>query len=253
MNCSVPGVTNRRRVRPRGMSRLLIRTAPLLLVLAAVALVFVLDLHHFLSFQSLAAHRQALLRWIDAAPLLAAAGYLLLYVVVVALSLPGGMVLTVSGGFLFGAVLGGALAVVGATLGATLLFLVARSALGDLLLARVQGRLREMQRGFSEDAFNYLLVLRLVPLFPFFLVNLVPAFLGVSLRTYVSATLIGITPATFIFALAGSGFGAVFDRGDSFSPASVLTPQTMAALTGLGLLALLPVLYRRYGCRFRKP
>ncbi|RMH51202.1 MAG: TVP38/TMEM64 family protein [Zetaproteobacteria bacterium] len=224
----------------------MLRLSPLLLLIGTALLAVHFDLLRLLTFQSLAEHRRLLLDWIAARPLLSAACYLLLYIALVALSLPGGLVMTIGGGFLFGAWLGGALAVTGATLGATVIFLVARSSLGVLLQERAGPAVERMRRGFAGNAFHYLLVLRLVPLFPFVLVNLVPAFLGVPLRTYFWATLIGITPATFIFATAGSGLGAVFDRGGSFSPASVLTPQMIAALCGLAVLALLPVAYRRW-------
>ncbi|MDX8409825.1 MAG: TVP38/TMEM64 family protein [Mariprofundales bacterium] len=221
------------------------RALPLLIIVLLAALAFAFDLHHQLSFASLAAHRGQLLAWVQASLLLSASSYLLLYIAVVALSLPGGLIMTLSGGFLFGPLLGGSLATTGATIGATLLFLIAKTSLGDWLLAKAGERIQAMQQGFANNAFNYLLVLRLVPLFPFFLVNLAPAFLGVRLRTYVLATAIGITPATFIFALAGSGLGTVFDQGGSFSPSTILTPQMIAALGGLALLTLIPVIYHR--------
>jgi len=221
------------------------RALPLLAIAALLATAFAFDLQHQFSFANLASHRTQLLAWVEASPLTAATSYLLIYIAVVALSLPGGLIMTLSGGFLFGAIVGGALAIVGATIGATLLFLIAKTSLGDFLLAKAGDRIQSMQQGFAENAFNYLLVLRLVPLFPFFLVNLAPAFLGVSLRTYMVATLIGSTPATLVFALAGSGLGTVFDHGGTFSPTNILTPQMIAALSGLALLALVPILYRR--------
>jgi uncharacterized membrane protein YdjX (TVP38/TMEM64 family) len=165
---------------------------------------------------------------------------------VIALSVPGGAVLTIAGGFLFGSILGTVLVVIAATLGATLVFLIARSALGDPLRARAGPFLQRMEAGFQENAFNYLLVLRLIPLFPFWIVNLVPAFLGVPLRTYVLGTLIGIVPGSFVFASVGAGLGSVLDSGQEFSPSSVLTPQIVIALVGLAVLALLPVAYRKW-------
>jgi len=228
------------------MRNTLIRLSPLLLLAAVAALIFSFDLQHALTFHNLANHHEQLMQWIEASPIIAGGSYLLLYIVVVALSLPGGLLMTVSGGFLFGAVVGGTLAVIGATIGAASLFLIAKTSLGNLLLAKAGDSIKKMQQGFAEDAFNYLLVLRLVPLFPFFLVNLAPAFLGVPLRTYVLATLIGIAPATFVFAMAGSGLGALFEQGKTFSPASILTPQMIGALSGLALLALIPVLSKKF-------
>jgi len=155
-------------------------------------------------------------------------------------------VMTVSGGFLFGAVAGTLYAVIGATLGATLLFLIAKTSLGDVLLARAGGRFDRMRRGFADDALSYLLVLRLIPIFPFFLVNLAPAFLGVPLRVYVIATFFGIMPGGFVYALAGAGIGSVLDRGGAVTVGGILTPQILGALFGLALLAMLPVIYRRF-------
>jgi uncharacterized membrane protein YdjX (TVP38/TMEM64 family) len=171
--------------------------------------------------------------------------YGLAYLAMVAFSLPGGAVMTVAGGFLFGALPTAAVVVVAATAGATLVFLAARTALGDILRRRAGPFLKGMEEGFRANALSYLLVLRLVPLFPFVVVNLVPAFLGVSLRVFVLGTLFGIAPGTFVYASVGAGLGSVFDAGESFSARSVLTTEVVVALLGLAFLALVPVLYRR--------
>jgi uncharacterized membrane protein YdjX (TVP38/TMEM64 family) len=157
--------------------------------------------------------------------------------------------MTIIGGFLFGAVLGTTLTVLAATAGATLLFLAARTALGSALRGKAESWLGRMETGFRRNAFSYLLVLRLVPLFPFFIVNLVPAFLGVGLGTYVAATLIGIVPGTLVFTLAGCGVGSILEAGGEFSIRSVLTPEMIAALCGLALLALAPVVYKRFSTK----
>ena len=198
---------------------------------------------------------------------LAVLAYLGLYIGTVALSLPGATILTVIGGFLFGLMLGGTVAVIGATIGATVIFLVARTALGEPLLRRAGPRARLLAEGFRADAFNYLLFLRLVPAFPFFLVNLVPAFAGVRLGPFVAATALGVIPASFVYALAGTGLDSVimaqkktFDgclaagRADcrlAFDPRDVLTPELLGALVALGLLALVPVLVKRVRGRAR--
>ena len=127
----------------------------------------------------------------------------------VALSLPGGLILTATGGLLFGWLVGGLAAVVGATIGATILFLIARTALGEALSERAGAWLAKLREGFKEDALSYLLFLRLVPAFPFWFVNIAPAILGVPLRTYVIGTFFGIIPATFAFASAGAGLDSV--------------------------------------------
>ncbi len=222
------------------------RLLPLMVIAAVVVLFVLFDLGRHISFESLSEHREVLNGWVAAYPLVAPLAFTLLYVVVVAFSLPGGAVMTISSGFLFGALLGGIYAIVGATIGATALFLIAKTSLGDYLLARAGASVRKMQAGFSENAMSYMFVLRLVPVFPFFLVNLAPAFLGVSFRVYIIATFFGIMPATFVYALAGSGLGSVFDQGGEFSIHSILTPQMVAALVGLALLSLVPVVYKQF-------
>jgi uncharacterized membrane protein YdjX (TVP38/TMEM64 family) len=225
------------------------RLLPLAALALAVAAVFAFDLDRYLTFDALRENRAALTGFVAANGVLASAAYVLIYAAAVALSLPGGAVLTIGGGFLFGTVVGGALVVLAATVGATLLFLIAKTALGDPLRARAGPFLQKMEAGFQENALSYLLVLRLIPLFPFFIVNLVPAFLGVSLRTYVLATFVGIIPGTLVYASVGAGLGSVFDRAQQFSPSSILTPQIAVALVGLAMLALLPVVYRKLRAR----
>lgn len=226
--------------------QLLARLLPILLIAVAVILFFVFDLGRYVSFDALKGNREALTLFVGRHAVLAPLAYILLYIVVVAFSLPGGAVMTISGGFLFGALAGGIYALLAATAGATILFLVAKTSLGDYLLAQAGPGISRFQRGFSRNALSYMFVLRLVPLFPFFLVNLAPAFLGVTLRIYLIATFFGMMPAAFIYALAGSGLGSVFDRNETFSAAAILTPQMTAALIGLALLSLIPVVYKRF-------
>lgn len=195
--------------------------------------------------------------------------YIAIYIATVAFSLPGAAFLTVAGGFLFGFLAGATAAVIGATVGAALIFLVARSALGEPFLRRASPRASELARDFRQDAFSYLLFLRLVPAFPFFLVNLVPAFAGVRLGPFLAATVIGVIPAAVAFALAGTGLDSVIDAQKgayyqcvasggpvchmTFEASDVLTPRLVIALVGLGLLALLPVAVRRLRARSHDP
>jgi uncharacterized membrane protein YdjX (TVP38/TMEM64 family) len=237
---------------PQGTSFSYKRLIPVgVLVLGLVAF-FVFDLDRFLSFEALRENRAALLNWVDTYGIVAALIYMLIYAVAIAFSLPGGAVLTITGGFLFGSVWGTACVIFAATAGATALFLIAKTSFGDALRAKAGPALQRMQDGFQEGALSYLLVLRLVPLFPFFLVNLVPAFLGVSLRVYVIGTFIGIIPGTFVFATVGAGLGSVFDQGGEFSAAGILTPQIITALIGLAVLALIPVVYKKIKARSGK-
>lgn len=225
-------------------STLWLRLLPLAVIGLAFAAVFAFDLDRYLGFDALRDNRTWLMDFVARNGLLAALAFIGIYAAATALSLPGATILTVAGGFLFGTVVGTGLTVVAATLGATAIFIAARTAFAGLLRGKVSGVLERMRAGFVDNAFSYLLVLRLVPLFPFFLVNLVPAFLGVRLRTYVSATAIGIVPGTFVYTQVGTGLGSVFDRNDSFSLAGILTPEVATALVGLALLSALPVLYR---------
>src|SRR5215510_7601074 len=193
-----------------GRARSAARLLPLLALLIGLALFFALGLQHHLSCAALRDNRAWLGEWVAAHRPLAILGFMALYAAAVALSAAG----------------------------ATVLFLAARTAVGDLLQPRVGPWLSRLQRGFAENALSYLLFLRLVPLFPFFVVNLVPAFLGVRLRSFVVATFFGIIPATFVFAYFGAGLGSLLDAGRDCSLDSILTPRIVIAFVGLALLAL---------------
>ena len=225
------------------------RLLPLLVLLVGLGLFFAFGLQDQLSCAALRDNRAWLGAWVAEHRLLAIPSFMALYAAAVALSVPGGALLTVAAGFLFGTVVATAMVVVAATAGATVLFLAARTAFRDLLQPRVGPWLAKLQHGFAANELHYLLFLRLVPLFPFFVVNLVPAFLGVRLRSFVVATVFGIIPATFVFASVGAGLGSLFDAGRDCSLEGVLTPQIIFALTGLALLALLPVAYKRFVAR----
>jgi uncharacterized membrane protein YdjX (TVP38/TMEM64 family) len=238
--------------RRAGALPLIRRLLPLLVLLVAIALVFALGLDQYLSFETLRRHRAELLAFVERNAVLAPVLFVLVYAAVIALSIPGGAILTIAGGFLFGIVLGTILVVIGATAGATAIFLIARSALGDALRARIGPRARRMEEGFREDAFNYLLFLRLIPLFPFWLVNIVPALLGVGLGTYVVATAIGIIPGSLVYASVGNGLGAVFDAGEMPDLGIIFRPEIILPIAGIALLALLPVGYRKFKARRAK-
>lgn len=198
-----------------------------------------------LSLDTLARHRAALTGWVAANPVLSALAYLGAYTAAAAFAVPGAVVLTLAGGFLFGAVLGTVLTVLAATLGATLLFLLAGRVFGADALRRLGPRAEALARGIQANAWSYLLVLRLVPLFPFFLVNLVPAFAGVRLPVFIGTTLLGIIPGTAVFSLSGAGLGRVLDAGGTPSLSGILTPEIIAALCGLAGLALLAIPLRK--------
>jgi uncharacterized membrane protein YdjX (TVP38/TMEM64 family) len=221
------------------------RILPLLLLVAALALVWATGAHELVSLETLRRHRAFLLGFVAERPILAATVYVLLYAGATALSLPGAVFLTLAGGFLFGTLRATGLVVLGATTGAVLLFLIARTALGEPLRARAGPWLTKMAEGFNRDAFNYLLVLRLVPIFPFWLVNLVPALLGVPLSTFALATAIGIVPGSLVYASVGAGLGVVLERGEEPDLGLLFEPAVLLPLLGLAALALLPVAWRR--------
>lgn len=221
------------------------RWAPLIVLGLAAAAFFASGLHENLTLDALQRNRDALLAWVEANSVFASVAFVAAYAAAILFLPPSGSAMTVAAGFVFGAAMGTVCAVIGATLGATLLFLVARLSLGDFLARRAGPAIRKMEAGFQENALNYLLVLRLVPLFPFWLVNLAPAFLGVPLRTFVIGTAIGIIPGTAVYAIFGSGLGSVLDRNEEISLAGVVTPEILAGLIGLAILALIPVVYKR--------
>jgi len=235
----------------RAKSRLR-RFLPLALLFVGFALFFALGLQHELSLETLKAHREAFEAWVEAHPILAALVFAGLYALIVACSIPAGAPMTLAGGLLFGVWEGGGLVVVAATIGATVIFLAAKTALADLLRARVGGRIRAMEDGFAKNAFNYLLVLRLVPVFPFFLVNLAAGLLGVRLGTYVLATFIGIIPGTFVYAGLGNGLGAIFESGGTPDLGLIFRPIVLYPLIGLALLSLLPVVWQAWRGRGAK-
>ena len=234
---------------------------PVLLILMAIAAFFIFGLDEYLTFRALSENRDRLIEFVTANYVAAALLYMGLYVVIVALSLPGGALMTVTGGFLFGWVAAGLMTVFAATIGATLLFLIAATSLGEPLRKKAGPKLKKLEEGFAENALSYLLFLRLVPLFPFWLVNIAPAFLGVKLRTYFIGTFFGLIPGTFVFAYLGGGLDSIIREQQSvyqacvdagrtdcvldFKITSLVTPEIILSFCALGVIALLPVVIKK--------
>jgi uncharacterized membrane protein YdjX (TVP38/TMEM64 family) len=208
-------------------------------VAVGIAAFFWLDLGRYLTLSALKANKDALRSYADSHYATSVAIFIAGYCVQTALSLPGAVIFTLTGGFLFGTTLGTVYVNIGATSGAVLAFLTARYLLRDAVERRVGARLDAIQRGFSENAFTYLLTLRLIPLFPFFLVNLAAGLTRIRLSTYTSATAIGIVPASIVYANAGSQLGRIESLKD------IASPGVLGAFALLGLLALVPVVYQR--------
>ena len=222
------------------------RAVPVVLILSGLVAFFAFDLNQYLSFETFSEHRQALIEWTEANTLLAVLSFMGIYALAVAFSVPGAVWLTIIAGFLFGTLEATFYVVMGATFGATVIFIIAKYSAGDYLCSKASGMVKKMEDGFNENAFSYLLVLRLVPLFPFWLVNLAPAIVGCPLRTYVVATFIGIIPGTFVYAMVGNGLGSVFEVGGSPDLGIIFSPQILGPIVGLSLLAMIPVAYKKY-------
>ncbi len=225
------------------------RLIPLAILVVAATAFFAFDLDEVITFEALKENHDALQRFVADNPFWAPLIFMLIYAVSVALSLPGGALLSITGGFLFGTLYGSLLVVVAATVGAVVIFLAAKTALGDVLRARAGPWVQKMSAGFQENALSYMLFLRLIPVFPFFVVNLVPAFLGVGLGVYTLGTFIGIIPGAFVFVSVGTGLGSIFASGEDFTIGSILTPEIIIALVGLAVLSLLPVVYKKVKAR----
>ncbi|BDG71070.1 TVP38/TMEM64 family protein [Roseomonas fluvialis] len=228
--------------RPRAT---LARFWPLLLLAALVAGAWASGATRLLSFEALGQHRAALDGWVAARPVVAAGAYVLAYVGVVALSLPGGVVMTLAGGLLFGPWVGTALTVVGATVGACLLFLAARSALAPLVAGRAAGLVDRIRPGLERDGFFYLLTLRLIPVVPFWLANLAPALVGMPFGAYAAATFLGIIPGTAVFSGIGAGLGDILAAGGRPELGIIFSPPILLPLLGLAALSLIGAWWRK--------
>lgn len=236
--------------------------ALLALIVCAGVLVMATGLYREVSLETLVRHRAAINAFVAGHPLAALAGFVALYIAVAALSIPGGAVMTVSGGLLFGPLIGTLGTFIGATTGASIIFLIARSAFGGWLVKKAGPFAEKLADGFRQGAFNYLLFLRLVPLFPFWLVNIAAALFGVRFAVFVTATAIGIIPLTFAFTLFGAGLdssiaaqAAAYEacRAAGHDPCAVsfdlrraLTPELIAALAVISVVALVPIGIRRW-------
>jgi len=218
---------------------------PVAVLVAILVAFFATGTHNHLTFETLRANYVDLQSFVADYFILAMAIYVVGYAIVTAASLPVASLLTLVGGFLFGWLLGTVFTVIGATIGATILFLAARTSFGEPLRQKVKPYIGRMEQGFHKDAFNYLLFLRLMPVFPFFVVNLVPAFLGVSTRLFVITTFIGIIPGSAVYNVIGSGLGEIFESGEEFSLQNAINQEIIIGLAGLALVALAPIVLRK--------
>jgi uncharacterized membrane protein YdjX (TVP38/TMEM64 family) len=220
------------------------RFGPIAVIAAILILALSMGWQKYLSFEVLAQQSDALKNLLATKPLLVIAAFMGIYIVATAVAMPGAIWLTIGGGFLFGPFLGTALSATSATIGATILFIAAQSAIGGGLRSRAGGLIDRLEKGFAENAFSYLLTLRLLPIAPFFGVNLAAAFLRIPLRTFVIATAIGILPGGFVYAWLGSGIEHVIASGQTPDLKIIFSPQVIGPLMGLAALALLPTVWK---------
>ena len=222
------------------------RMLPFAILLLGLAVFFALGLNRQLSLQTLSRNEAEITAWVAANRVVATLTFIAIHTTVVAFSLPASVVMTTASGFLFGVERGALMSIVGTTVGSIALFFAARTAFYDLFRTRAGAALARLEDGFRRDGFSYLVFLRVVPVFPSWLTTIVSALLGVKPTIFISGTLIGIIPGCFIFAGIGADFGLLFRNGETPDLGAIFQLRTLLPLLGLGVLALLPVLYRRW-------
>lgn len=224
--------------------RKLYKFTPLLIIIAVAIIITMSGMHQYISLDTLREHQVFLQNYITKHTAISIAIYCLIYFAIVSLSIPAATVMTLIGGFLFGQIIGTICIVFSASCGACIIFMSTKIATRNTVKKETGKWVKKMQAGFAENAFSYMLTLRLIPIFPFVLVNLVAGILQISLRAFFFGTLIGIIPGTFIYASVGVSMQNLLNH-PNFSPDLLLEPQIIFSLTGLGFLALLPIIYKR--------
>ena len=239
------------------------RWLPLILLAGLIAVAYALGLQKYFSLEAIAQNHAALEDYVRDNLMVAVFFYVAIYIGVVALSLPGAGLLSIAGGFIFGWALSGTVTIFAATIGAIIVFQIVKTSLGAAIAERAGPFVKKLSAGFANDAFNYLLFLRLVPAFPFFAINAVAGLVRVDLRTYALATLIGIIPGSYAFAWLGRGLGSIIEAQTKahdvcvaakglancpfeISASSLITPQLLIALAVLGLVSLIPVALKKW-------
>ncbi|UWR00955.1 TVP38/TMEM64 family protein [Rhodobacteraceae bacterium S2214] len=231
---------------PDKQSNAFVRRLPLI-VIAVVAVLGAIFLRDFLTFDALSENRETLLAFRDANYLLTALLFIAAYVVIVAFSLPGATIATLTGGFLFATFPGALFNVTGATLGATAIFLAARWGFGEKLGAKLEGSegiVKKIKDGIDENQWSMLFLIRLVPAVPFFMANLIPSFLEVPTRRFIISTFFGIIPGAVVYTSVGAGLGEVFERGETPNLGIIFEPFIIGPIIGLCVLAALPILIK---------
>ncbi|MFK5978008.1 MAG: VTT domain-containing protein [Rhizobiaceae bacterium] len=239
------------------------RWAPVAVLIGVMVFAFTNGWHEHFTLSSLIMNREMLLAYVADNFALTALTFAATYIMAVALSFPGASLITIGGGFIFGWAYGGLITAFSATIGAAIIFSIASTSFGATLREKAGSRMDKLAKGFEENAFSYLLFLRLVPLFPFWIINLAPAFFNVRLGTYVVATFIGILPGTFAYALLGEGLDSLVEAQEQANPGcaamgtceidlkAAITPEIIAAMVGLAIVSLVPILIQRHRAKKR--
>lgn len=242
---------------PTGATENVKRYLPVALIAGLFVLAWALGWFDRLSLSGIIQNREALEAHVAENLVQSLIIYFAIYVLLVAISFPGASLLTIAAGLMFGGITGAIITVFAATAGACLIFLAARTSFGDFMKDRAGPFVSRMVEGFREDAFFYLLTIRFAPVFPFWVVNIVPALLNMKLLPYAAATFLGIIPGTFAYAYIGAGLGSVIAAQEEanpgcaaagncqIDPSSLLTTEIIVAMAALGIISILPVVWRK--------
>lgn len=228
------------------MNKNILKYLPILIIFLGMASIYFSGVYHYLSLDYLRMYHKSLKIFVEMYPIAVPITFCLVYIISTALSIPGAVFLTLLGGYLFPQPFSTIYVIFSATCGATLIFLAARTALKEIFKKKAGPFLQKMEKGFQENAVSYLLFLRFVPLFPFWLVNIAPAFFEVSLITFIWTTLVGIFPGTLVFTLAGGGLEKILENNEAFSISTIFNSQIKIALVLLGITALVPVIWKNF-------
>lgn len=224
-----------------------LKYGPIAIIVIGFILFFALGGHKYVSLDTLKEQKDTFKAFVQDNYVLAALGFIAAYAALTAISFPGAWVLSLLGGFLFGTLFGGAYIVIGATIGAGAIFLAVRYAFRDFFKEKLGGKmLSKFEKGLKENELSYLFILRLIPVFPFFVVNIAPAFFDVKFRNYLVTTFFGIMPGSFVYASVGAGIGAAFDAGEEAGLSGIMTqPKVLLPILGLIALSLIPIIYKK--------
>jgi len=218
---------------------------PIILLLAGLVLFFTFDGQKYLSLTIIKQHYNSILIFTNHHFWLSSIVFIITYIIVVAFSIPGATLMTLMGGFLFGLFPGVIWIILSATIGSYLVFLAVKTAFGKSLKEKATGTIEKLRNGFESNAFNYLLTLRLIPIFPFFVINIACGTLNIRSSTFFWATLIGIIPGSLIYAWVGTGLGFALKQGKELNMGIIFEPQFILPIIGLGILSLVPVIYKK--------